>query len=203
LRPVRATISAFLGLFVFLGFAVSGCGAPKSGPARTARVASGDLGVLEFFPFEDNTVGSFQTKTDLGQETLVMMEFARPRPEHGEIWIAGHRQSFHLSPRAVERAEGGFLLLAPLEVGREFQGPFGRVVVRGVDEKVTSPAGTFSGCVRTEETSEQPPKSVETTYCRGVGIVKIAVAAASGEEVGAVESVLLSYGPRMDLGSAH
>jgi hypothetical protein len=188
---------------VALGSAALGCGGSKSGFATALPDAASHVGVLEFLPFEDNTVASFQSKTDLGEETLIVMEFARPHPEQGEIWIAGHRQSFHLSPKAVERAAGGFLLHAPLEVGSEFQGPFGHVVVLGVGEKVTVPAGSFRSCVRTDETSERPPKSVETTYCRGVGIVKITVSGDGGDELASVESVLTSYGPRMDLGQAH
>jgi hypothetical protein len=180
-----------------------GCSGANAGSAPVSPTASGDVGVLEYLPFADNTVASFQSKTDLGESTLVVMEFERPRPEQGEIWIAGHRQSFRLSPKAVERAEGGFLLRAPLEVGREFLGPFGRVVVVGVGEKAEVPAGSFPSCIRTEETSDHPPKSVETTYCRGVGIVKITILGEGGDELGAVESVLTSFGPRMDLGPAH
>lgn len=130
------------------------------------------------------------------------MEIERPRPEQGEIWIAGHRQSFSIRQDAVERSEGGFLLREPLEVGRTFQGPFGVVRVEGAAETVNVPAGELSDCLRTVEEGTNPPRTVETTYCAGVGIAKIEIWGQGAEESSHVESVLTAYGPRIDLRQA-
>lgn len=197
----RAASLGLVRVAVGLGWLVLAAGCGGSQPRVETAVAASSLGgVLEYFPLEPRTVGTFVTRTDLGQETLVVMEFERPRPERGEIWIAGHRQSFLLGEDAVERAEGGFVLHAPLEVGNSFQGAFGRVSIVQVGLSVSVPAGSFSDCLVTREESANPPKSVETTFCAGVGIVRLRVSGAGGGEVSEVESILQAYGPRADLG---
>jgi hypothetical protein len=192
---------ALLGLGFAAAFLLGSCGSREPAPSVPKPAALAD-GVSKYLPFEGHTVLSYLSRNDLGEETLVVMEIERPHDDQGEIWIAGHRQSFSIRSGAIERAEGGFLLREPLEVGESFQGPFGRVTIVGLGEVLQVPAGEFRDCLRTREEGESPPRSVETTYCAGVGIAKIVISGAGGGEVSRVESVLTAHGPRIDLRKA-
>lgn len=181
--------------------ALASCGPKERAPTEPGPGPSVSP-ISRLLPFESHTVLSYRTTNDLGEETLVVMEIERPHPNQGEIWIAGHRQSFSIRQDAVERAEGGFLLREPLEIGRSFQGPFGVVTIDGLGETVNVPAGELRDCLRTVEEGSNPPRTVETTYCAEVGIAKIVISGHGEAELRHVESVLTAYGPRIDLRQA-
>lgn len=76
-------------------------------------------------------------------------------------------------------AQPGILMLAEPRVGERYRQEYlkreaedvGEVVERGVG--VTVPAGSYSDCVRTADTSPLEPDARETkVYCRGVGLVQ-------------------------------
>jgi hypothetical protein len=90
------------------------------------------------------------------------------------------------------------VLQDPLEVGRTFAGGFGEVRINEVGTTVTVPAGTFDRCVVTREANLELPKTAISTYCADVGLVRLTVEA-GGERL---ETELMSYAPRVDLGSA-
>lgn len=192
MSPARAFTALTLSALVFA------CGGTQ--PPRTqAPSRGGPLTVHDFLPFENQTVLSFVTSDDLGGTSYFVMEIERPSEGQGEIWIAGRRTRFRITPRRVERAEGGIWLEEPLEVGHSFPGPFGQTTIESLAQKVTVPAGTFEGCLVTVERS--PAKIAESTYCPGVGLVRIVVEGASDSDVTRVQSELTGYGPRVDLRS--
>lgn len=198
-RYARAFGKASLApLLCFLSLLFFACSSPKP-PESAVPTSSGPLTIHDFLPFENQTVLSFVTRDDLGGSSYFVMEIERPSEARGEIWIAGRRTRFQISPRRIERAEGGIWLAEPLEVGRSFPGPFGQTTIESVSERVTVPAGTFEGCVVTLERSEA--KTAESTYCPGVGLVRLVVEGASDADVTRVQSELTSYGPRVDLRS--
>ncbi len=195
MSPARTFRATSLGALSLLLVA---CGGPKA-PESAPPARSGPLTVHDFLPFENQTVLSFVTRDDLGGTSYFVMEIERPSESQGEIWIAGRRTRFRISPRRVERAEGGIWLEEPLEVGHRFPGPFGQTTIESLDRQVTVPAGTFEGCLVTVERS--PAKTAESTYCPGVGLVRIVVEGDSDSEVTRVQSELTGYGPRADLRS--
>lgn len=162
-------------------------------PARRAPVVS------DYLPFEDQTTLSFLTRDDLGGTSFFVMEIERPSETRGEIWIAGRRTRYDITPNRVARVEGGLLLEAPLKIGHTFPGPFGAVRIMSTSERVTVPAGTFENCLVTLEETTEPPKRVETTFCPQIGVVRVVVDGASDTDVTRVQSELTAYGPRIDI----
>ncbi len=99
----------------------------------------------------------------------------------------------------VRLVTGGYLLKAPLTLGSNWAGPAGRVSITGVDQDVTVRAGRFVGCVETTERSANnlAARSILTTYCPDVGIVKFSVDDGEHEE----RYELKSFGPKVDINS--
>jgi hypothetical protein len=66
------------------------------------------------------------------------------------------------------------LLHAPIALGSQW--PAGldtQAEVTAVDQHVETPAGVFEACVTVTERSAQSGRNVATTYCPGVGAVRV------------------------------
>ncbi len=175
------------------------CGGPPPAAAPEEKGPSGPLTLAEILPLEDATVSSFVTRTDAGDEGILILEIFRPRPNLVELQIAGHVQRLLLEGGAVQHATGGVLLSEPLEAGRTFRGSFGEVRIDAVDVEVQVPLGTLKRCVLTTEESQNPPKRAETAFCSGVGLTRMVVEAEGDAAVLRIETELQSHGPRVDL----
>jgi len=107
--------------------------------------------------------------------------------EAGNVWYLGedtkeyengHVVSTEGSWEAgVDGAMAGIAFPAQPAVGQAYYQEFyegeaeDRARVLSVSENVSVPAGTFSGCVKTEDTTPLEPKVLEQKfYCRGVGV---------------------------------
>jgi hypothetical protein len=108
-----------------------------------------------------------------------------------------------ISTAEVRFSDGGVLLAAPLRRGAVWQGREGRVEVMAVGVRVEVPAGRYSGCLETRETSDPTGYSatITTVYCPDVGVVRLEVEGSTGEDILHEVAELTSYGPRVDLGT--
>jgi hypothetical protein len=96
----------------------------------------------------------------------------------------------------VVHATGGFLLRTPLEEGAEYKGQFGQVRIVSVSRSITTPAGSFAGCVETvEEASLPTPKRATSIFCPKVGLVALDIEGALEGEAASVATRLRSFGP--------
>lgn len=193
-----STRGSFALAATFVAFTVS-CASSTPPPQDDAKKALPPPTLAEVLPLVDRTVSSFRTRTDAGDEGVLMLEIYRPRPDLAELEIAGRIQRLVVHEDAVLHATGGQLLGTPLEAGRTFRGAFGTVRIVDVNAEVVVPMGKIPRCVLTIEESIQPPKRVETAYCAGIGLTKMIVEASGDAEVLRLETELVSHGPRVDL----
>ena len=86
---------------------------------------------------------------------------------HGGSWLSG-----------VKGAKFGLMMPGVVSKGQRFyqeQAPgvgMDRAEILAVGETVTTPAGTFTNCVRTRETTPLEKASEEKVYAPGIGVVK-------------------------------
>ncbi len=196
--PLKTTRSAVvaLSLVTLLG-AASGC-AGGAEPAAAPRPVAPPT-VAELMPLMDDTVLSYETKSDTGETGIMVFNVRRPRPDMAELDLAGRIQRLDVQDTSVAVKTGGYLLRAPIAVGASFQGSFGVVTITELGRSVTLPAGKFERCVVTVEETRSPFKRATSTFCPGVGLVELIVEGDTGEDIGRVESRLKSYGKRVVL----
>ena len=186
-RMVSTALSALLSMV--------GCSAPPKTKAPPVPVQV--IGGLELYmPARDGFVYEYDVETDSGDKGRMMVQVTRPRPDMAELNVAGKVQRLEMSKDAVRHATGGYLLKAPLEVGAEWKGQFGKVRVNSTWRAVQVPAGNFKDCVETiEEASMPTPKRATSVFCPDVGLVSLYIEGALGEEAASVGTLLRSYGP--------
>ena len=154
-------------------------------------------GPERYMPARDGFVYEYDVETDTGEKGRVMVQVTRPRPDMAELNIAGKVQRLEMSADAVRHATGGYLLKAPLEVGAQWKGQFGKVRIASISRSIQVPAGQFTDCIETVEEATLPtPKRATSVFCRDVGMVSLRIEGELGDEAGSVGTLLRSYGPR-------
>jgi hypothetical protein len=133
-----------------------------------------------------------------------MMHVTRPRPGRANLETGGRTERLSIAPDGIQYLEGGYLLKPPVETGATFVGRTGPVTVVKSDVIARVPAGTFADCVETREESRSPAASrtIESTYCRDVGLVRLRVQAATEQGLLSQEVRLRSFGPKVDLAAS-
>jgi hypothetical protein len=155
--------------------------------------------VSEWLPFADDSVLEFDTSVEGTQERgRLVMQVHRPRGNLVELNVAGKVRRLELKPDGVAIATGGWLLKQPFTVGSSYQGLSGRVTVVSVDRTVDVPAGHFTGCIETEESTATTV--TRTDYCRAAGITRLVVEGEINGELRREIAELRFHGPRIDLG---
>jgi hypothetical protein len=194
--PLRA-----VALFCAPAVVSLACAAPRAtaeSPAPAAPLA----GVERFLPLRDATVFSYDTRIEpAGERGLLVLEVRRPRAETAELVVAGRAQRLTIRSDAIELVTGGFLLKAPLTPGAEFRGDLGSVRVTRVGFPSRVPAGQFTDCLETvESTQVQSASRVTTTvFCAGVGIVSRRTEAESDEGQALESMELRAFGKKFEL----
>ena len=187
-RCKQLVVSALVGF-------VLACADPAATPGARAPVPAAE-GVERYLPLPEGFVYQYDIETDAGETGRMMMQVSRPRPGLAELDVAGKVQRLEVSADAVRHAPGGYLLKAPLAPGAEWKGQFGTVRVASVTRSIKTPAGGFEACVETVEEATNPPKRATSVFCLDVGLVRLHIEGALGEEAASVETTLRSYGPR-------
>jgi hypothetical protein len=148
---------------------------------RTAQVAGVNVTVVDVTDYHNGQL--VKTTADYfaqGPEGSVYYLGERVN-EYDEGTIVGHEESW-LTGEHVD--EPGVFLPAEMRVGDTFYQERvpglaeERFTVIAIDETLTTPAGTFTGCVRTEEMhlTDVPGllggPTEQKVFCRGVGLVR-------------------------------
>ena len=193
---------------------LAGCGAPAevSAGAGWSQKPDGQQGVTSgsaaerFFPLVDGNAYHYETIT-LGDEAvsaggILMARAHRSSPTTGELRLpSGTRHIEYASDGVVSTSAAGvrtYVLKVPLALGSVWPGEHGgQTRITAVDVALTVPAGSYRGCVTTEELrGGDSPMRVTTTYCPDVGIVALEAQAGSRVE----RASLKQYGPPVDIG---
>lgn len=193
-RPVTAACAALLA------FGEASCSKPPA-PAIGAPAAPAAQGISRFLPLADGTVFSYETRAEPGDERgLLVLEIRRPSANRAELVVAGRVTRLDVTATAVSAVSGGFLLREPLVAGAEWKGDFGHVRLTRTDQSVTTPAGSFAGCLETVEelVTRDAVKRTTTTYCPGIGIAVRETEAEQGAERQSERITLKSHGARFD-----
>jgi len=180
---------------------MAGCGSPPptQGPA-TPSARARTSAIDRFLPLRAGTVLAYESEDEnTGQRGVVMLRISRPRPDRVELNDGGQVQRLDTGPDSVSHATGGYLLKAPFVVGATFPGRFGEVAITRTDVSVRVPAGSFAGCLETEETAPGGQGKATTVFCPDVGIVSLDVESVADGEYGRVRLVLRSHGPAVDI----
>jgi hypothetical protein len=188
---------AWLSLLV-AGTCASCASAPAAPPSAKAEPIVGEI--TRYLPLENDTVFSYATYIEETNERgLAVFEIKRPRPELAELSIAGQvRKRYYFEPEGVRSSQGGYLLKSPLSLNAEWTGDDGKVKVTQVGQSVETPAGKFSGCLRTVEDARlgSATRKTTTVFCPGVGITVLEIEA-EGEGTSVSQRLILkSFGPR-------
>ena len=192
---------AAFALFGLIGLAPVACAeppAPHSATSLSFDAASASSEAERYLPLRADTVFSYSAWTPESTEpTLLILQVERPSANHANLRSGASVKRLELVADGVRLVTGGYLLKLPLAEGADWAGPAGRVRVTGAEREVTVSAGRFVGCLETTErdTRAASPRSIVTTYCPGVGIVKFSVDDGARQE----RFELKSFGPRVDV----
>ena len=182
MRPLLAWVLASV-------FLACGGGKPPEAPA-SAPPASGSS-VERYFPLEEGKIYDYVTNEG-GDTGMLVARVHRTDASHGELRMSNASKRFVYKPDGVAYDEGAYILKAPLEVGASWPGEHGGTTrIVSIDAAPKLAAGTYAGCVQTVEENGRPPGArYQTTYCPGVGMVLLEVAAGGAE----ARAELKSYG---------
>lgn len=176
--------------------------APRGSGAHSAaagpHTAPSGSAVERFLPLKADTVFSYRAwLPESTAPELLILQVERPTPTHASLRSGSSIKRIEFVADGVRLVTGGYLLKAPLREGSEWAGPAGRVHVTAVDREVKVAAGSFVGCLETTESDSRTgsPRTISTTYCPDVGIVKFSVEAGERQERFELES----FGPRVDI----
>jgi hypothetical protein len=193
-----------LGALGSLPVVAVGCAAAASAEKPVEKPSPTTVSVERYMPLRDATVYAYRTRDEgTGEQGILIQEISRPRPNRAEIRVAGRVRMLDISTAEVRFSDGGVLLAAPLRRGAVWQGREGQVEVTAVQMRVEVPAGRYSGCLETRETSNPTGHfaTITTVYCPDVGVVRLEVEGSTGDDILHEVAELMSYGPRVDLGT--
>lgn len=130
---------------------------------------------LALYPLEAGRVWSYNVDTGEGTPTLAITRVLAVRGDRVEVSSGGDPVVYLVDDGDIRYGGvGGWLLRAPVEQGASWDGRGGRaarVVADG--ETVEVPAGVFDDCVTVEERDDETGRRIATTYCPGVGPVRV------------------------------
>jgi hypothetical protein len=155
------------------------------------RVASSGKTAERYFPLEEGKIYNYVTRE--GADTgMLVGKVRRSDPTHGELRLSNATKRFVYTADGVAYEGGATILKAPFEVGTRWAGEHGgTTAITSVDASVEVPAGRYAGCLQTVEEGGRPTGSrYESTYCPGIGMVRLVVSAAGSE----ARAELKSYG---------
>lgn len=178
----------FPGLLVIL----AACGGPAAPPApATPTAASSGTALERYFPLEDGRIYQYTTNEG-GDSGMLVAKVHRVDTTHGELRLSNATKRFVFTNDGVAYDGGAFILKGPLAIGTSWPGEHGGTTrIATVDASPKVLAGSYSSCVQTIEEGGRPQGSrYTTTYCPGVGMVLLEVAALGNE----ARAELKSYG---------
>jgi hypothetical protein len=166
-------------------------------PDESSALQPSPAGVERFLPLEHDTVFTYKVWIpESPTPERLILQVDRKSGERADLRSGNSIKRVEFLPDGARLLTGGYLLKEPLELGAEWTGPAGLVRITAVNQPIQVAAGKFAGCLETSEGGAQgSARSILTTYCPGVGIVKFSVDDGEREERFELES----FGPRVDI----
>ena len=158
------TLSAALGLC-----ACAGSGAHPAAPPR-------DLSPTSLYPLHQGSAWSYDVDAGDGQLVLATSRVLRVAQGVVEVQSGQGVQRYELTDQGIRRVGGAdaYLLRAPIAAGKHWAaGPSTEAHVAALEQTVKTPAGEFEACVVVEEQNAESGQEISTTYCPGVGPVRV------------------------------
>jgi hypothetical protein len=168
------------------------CGGNESPPPATAGKSVQYSELETYFPLVDGKLYAYLGHTEGSPNTLVVFKVERKSKERGVLKGTAIERAFIVKEDSISRVGGGTVLQKPLREGTSFLGDHGgRTTITEMGVAFEGPSGRYSGCLRTEEEpTPMFPGRTRTTFCPGIGVVRL-------EVIGAAKGDLLelqSYG---------
>lgn len=169
-KPSRLRVSSLITLVI------AGCGAAEIAPAAPTA----ELSALErYFPAAEGSVWSYDVDTGEPLKSLVITRVVMRQGEHFALSSSGSEPVFYqLREDGIFHLDSGsYLLKLPLEIGTTWRsrGGVAEIVEVGTDVRIEreEESAHFSPCVVVEERGRASSARIRTTYCEGVGVVRI------------------------------
>lgn len=182
-----------------LSCAVACSSAPVTEPnvAQTSR----ELPVEErYFPLRDGEIYQYDVVGQDGRVAFLITKVGRDGTS--ATLTSGHRVQ-HLTVRSdgVYNEAGFYIVKTPLRVGSGWAGQSGVVRVVSEAQNIQTEAGQFTDCIVTKEVTQGTVelRTVETTFCANVGLVRLVVNAESDQVRQIEQATLRYYGPPIDI----
>ena len=191
LRGASCTIRAVHHSLVLALPLLVACSSPQTIAPHGAPPKAPASEVERYFPLEEGKLYHYATRD--GDETgMLVAKVHRTDALHAELQLSNATKRFAVAPDGVTYVGGPYILKAPLDVGASWRGEHGgTTMITRVDAAVQVPAGDYASCILTVEEGARPPGvRYETTYCPGVGMVRLIVSAPGTE----ARAELKSYG---------
>lgn len=197
-RRSRASLIGALTLLAPLAVACGTAAAPSAAPPPTNRV---ETKVARYLPLPADFVYTYDTYSDGQLVGSLWMQIDHPREGRVDLKMGSRVTHLELQPDGVSDITGGWLLKAPLQVGAEFQGKNGKVRITRAEVAIETKAGSFQGCIETQEEAGgvEASSRVTTLYCPDVGIVQLDIMTQEGNELIEERAVLRSFAKRVDI----
>ncbi len=153
-----------------------------------------------YFPLNDGHIFQYTVQGQDGRAGLLVTKVSR---DDASATLTSGERVVRLTVRSdgIYNESGHYVLKLPLVKGAEWSGQSGVVSVVRDGQTVETGAGKFVQCIVTREVTQGTVevRSVETTFCPNVGLVRLEVQAL-GETLTEVEVATLQYfGPPVDI----
>ena len=162
----RVKLAAVGGALLLLG-----CAASSAHTSAAAR----DVSPAALYPLREGSAWSYDVDAGDGQSVLATSSVLRV--QHGLVEVRSGQgvQRYVLAPDGIKRGQGeAYLLRAPIAAGSRWPaGPSTEAQVTAIGQQVRTPAGDFDACVVVEEQNTSSGQHITTTYCPGVGPVRV------------------------------
>ncbi|MGE0322483.1 MAG: hypothetical protein AB7S68_09275 [Polyangiaceae bacterium] len=180
-----------------------GCGGGDTPPAEAPKPVVADTAVARYLPLPNDFVYTYDTYSDGQRIGSLWIQVTHVRDQRVDLKIGSRVTHLELAKDGVRDIGGGWVLRAPLQVGAEFAGKNGRVRITRVDVAIETAAGSFKGCLETQEDAggAEAQSRVTTLYCPDVGITRLDIMTQEGNELVEERAVLRSFNKRVDINS--
>jgi len=161
----------FLELFA-VAIVLFGC---ASGPSASARKPA-DLSPGSLYPLREGAAWSYDVDAGDGEPpVLATTHVLRIQGSSVEVQSGQAVLRYALLSDGIQRVDSGtYLLRAPVALGSEWPAGLNTVArISAVDQLLQTPAGNFESCVVVTEQGGDSGRKVATTYCPGVGPVRV------------------------------
>lgn len=146
-----------------------------SGPSASGRKPA-DLSPASLYPLREGAAWSYDVDAGDGEApVLATTRVVRIQGTTVEVQSGQAVLRYALLPDGIQRIDGGtYLLRAPVGPGSEWPASLDtQARVTAVGQLLQTPAGNFEDCVVVTESGGDSGRKVTTTYCPGVGPVRV------------------------------